>query len=188
MSAVSRRNLLKAGTAIGGGLVVGAWLPAAARAENAVAPTTFRPNAFIRVTPDDRVQFVLSAVEMGQGVTTSHAMMVAEELNIAPEKLECLFAEADRAYDNPAIGYQMTGGSTSVRTGWVPLRTAAATARQMLIGAAAATWKVPATECVAEDGAVLHKATGKSLRYGALAEAAARQPVPTVTPRRRTSG
>lgn len=183
MSAVSRRNLLKAGTALGGGLVIGAWLPTAARAENAVGPRTFRPNAFIRVTPDDRVQFVLSAVEMGQGVTTSHAMMVAEELNIAPAQLECLFAEADRAYDNPAIGYQMTGGSTSVRTSWVPLRTAAATAREMLIGAAAATWKVPATECVAEGGAVLHRGSGKTLRYGALAEAAAQQPVPTVTPK-----
>jgi isoquinoline 1-oxidoreductase beta subunit len=182
VKALSRRGLLQAGTAIGGGLTIGVWIPtqAQARAKGPSAPKAFTPNAWIRVTPDDRVQFVLNVVEMGQGVVTSHAMMVAEELFVAPEKLECVFAEANRAYDNPAIGYQMTGGSTSVKTAWQPLRTAAATAREMLIAAAGRTWKVPAKECIAEDGAVVHPPSNRRLRYGELTQNASQSDTPSV--------
>ncbi|MBS1152051.1 MAG: aldehyde oxidase and xanthine dehydrogenase molybdopterin binding protein [Myxococcaceae bacterium] len=172
MSGLSRRGLLQAGAAIGGGLTIGVWLPTGADA--AVRNKPFAPNAWIRVLPDDRVQFVLSPVEMGQGVVTSHAMLVAEELMVAPQKLECVFAEANRAYDNPAIGYQVTGGSTSVKTAWLPLRTAAATAREMLIAAGARTWQVDEDDCFAEEGAVVHRPTGRRLRYGALTQNAAR--------------
>lgn len=179
---ISRRDLLQAGAAVGGGLSIGVWLPATAEA---AAPQVFAPNVWIRVTPDDRVQFVLNVVEMGQGVVTSHAMMVAEELFVAPEKLECIFSEADRAYDNLAIGYQMTGGSTSVATAWEPLRTAAATAREMLIAAGARAWKVAEADCFAEDGAVVHRPTDRRLRYGELTQSAAQSSVPSVKPRTR---
>ncbi len=177
---LSRRGLLQAGAAMGGGLTLGVWIPSQARAATSNAKV-FAPNAWIRVTSDDRVQFVLSPVEMGQGVMTSHAMMVAEELFVAPQKLECLFAEADRAYDNPALFYQVTGGSTSVRTAWEPLRTAAATAREMLIAAGARKWKVSTRDCFAEDGAVVHRPTSRRLSYGELAQSAAQSDAPKVT-------
>ncbi len=178
MSAITRRGFLRAGAALGSGLTIGAWIPTAL---GATRPKTFVPNVWIRVTPSDRVQFVLNVVEMGQGVMTSHAMMVAEELFVAPEKLQCLFAMANRAYDNPALGFQMTGGSTSVKTAWLPLRTAAATAREMLIAAAGRIWKVSSEDCFALDGAVVHRPSGRRLRYGALTENAAHSDAPRVS-------
>ncbi len=187
MSDLSRRGFLRASAAVGGGLSIGFWLPSEAEAKSleAAPRKTFAPNAWIRVTPDDRVQFVLDRVEMGQGVRTSHAMLVAEELFVAPQKLECLFAEADRVYDNPEIGFQVTGGSTSVRTSWEPLRRAAATAREMLLAAAARQWKVPAAECFADEGAIVHRPTERRLRYGELSQSAAQSDVPSVTLRTR---
>ena len=177
-TSLSRRGLLQASAAIGGGLAVGFWLPSSARA---APPASFAPNAWIRVFSDDRVQFVLDRAEMGQGVRTSHAMLVAEELMVAPEKIECIFAEASRAYDNPTQGFDVTGASTSVKNSWEPLRRAAATAREMLIAAASRKWKVSASDCCAEEGAVLHRPTGRSLRYGEVAQSAIYSDVPSVT-------
>ena len=95
------------------------------------------------------------------------------------------FAPADRRYDNPMAGLQATGASTTTAASWEPYRTAGATAREMLLEAAARSWGVPKSECVAEDGAILHKATNRSGRFGQFAEAAARLPVPDVTLRTR---
>jgi CO/xanthine dehydrogenase Mo-binding subunit len=187
MSALSRRTLLKAGLAVGGGLLVEVGMPSAQAATAATAGATptaaaaFVPNAFLRISSDDVVTFILSSTEMGQGVTTSFAQLLAEELGVDPTKLVVEFAPADRRYDNPLFGIQGTGGSTSTAAYWEPYRMAGATAREMLKEAAARTWGVQQSECVAEDGAILHAPSKRSARFGQLAEAAARLPVPDVT-------
>ena len=138
-----------------------------------------RPNAWIRILADNTVIFMLDRVEMGQGTTTSHAALVCEELEVDPRKLVIQAAEADRSYDNPdsQLHVQVTGGSTSTRTSWQPLREAGATAREMLRQGAAATWNVPVRECVAADGAIHHARSGRAARYGELIHAAALQSV-----------
>ncbi|HTJ45160.1 MAG TPA: xanthine dehydrogenase family protein molybdopterin-binding subunit, partial [Kofleriaceae bacterium] len=141
----------------------------------------FRPNAWLRITHDDRIVFTLDRVEMGQGTMTSHATLIGEELEVDPSKIEVALAEAGRAYVNSDLGSQVTGGSTSVKTSWEPLRRAGATAREMLRRGAASAWGVAVAECVAKDGVVTHTPTGRKATYGALAEAASRQDVPDVT-------
>ena len=123
--------------------------------------------------------FTLDRVEMGQGTTTSHAQLVCEELEVEPARLTIEAAEADRAYDahDKELPIQITGGSASTRTSWQPLRAAAATAREMLRHGAAAAWGVPVVECVAEAGAIHHRPSGRSARYGELVRDAAAQPV-----------
>ena len=115
---------------------------------------------------------------MGQGVYTSLPMLIAEELEVDLDKIGIEDAPPDKAYADSIMGFQATGGSTSVRGSWKPLREAGAAARMMLISAAAETWKVTPGECRAENGTVLHVASKRRLTYGQLAEAAARQPVP----------
>ena len=143
-------------------------------AEASGSPAVF--DAWITIGRDGAVTFVCPRNEMGQDVHTSLAMLVAEELAVDPRRVTVAEAPADPVYTNKLVGAQMTGASTSVRDAWVPLRQAGAAARTMLVGAAAARWKVPATECRAQDGAVTHGK--KSLGYGELASAAVRQPVP----------
>ncbi len=133
----------------------------------------FVPNAFIKIGTDDKVSFVLDRVEMGQGTMTSSAQLVAEELEIAPADLGVELAGASAAYNNTALQMQLTGGSTSVVSSFTSLRTAAAIAREMLRTAASRTWGVALSDCKAENGAIIHVPTGKSLRYGALAKTAA---------------
>jgi CO/xanthine dehydrogenase Mo-binding subunit len=178
---VGRRDLLRAS----GALVVGFALPGCGGARSAADAKSgeWAPNAWIRITPDDKVQFVLDRVEMGQGTMTSHAQLVAEELEIDPRRLIIALAQADRAYDNPdsQLGFQVTGGSTSVRTSYDPLRTAAATTREMLRRAAAKRWGVPLATCAAENGTIVHPPSGRRAKYGELAADAAREKVPDVT-------
>jgi isoquinoline 1-oxidoreductase beta subunit len=154
-----------------------------------IAPGRSRPsaetlalNAWVRIGRDDTVTVLIDRSEMGQGVVTSLAMLVAEELAVDLDQVHTEFAPAAPAYVNPRFGEQVTGGSTSVRAAWQPLREAGAAARERLIAAAAATWGVANSECRAERGAVLHPASGRQLRYGALAEKAATLPVPANVP------
>jgi len=178
MSAIanaSRRDFLKTSALAGGGLLVGFVLPGAARF--AQAASEFKPNAFIRITSDNRVTVICGLSEMGQGVLTAIPMLVAEELEADWSKIKVEQAPADPAYANPFMHMQATGGSTSVRANWEPMRKAGATAREMLIAAAADTWKVDKSECRAEKGMVLHK-SGKKLSYGKLADRAAKQAAP----------
>jgi isoquinoline 1-oxidoreductase/isoquinoline 1-oxidoreductase beta subunit len=142
----------------------------------------FRPNAWIRILPDNTVIFTLDRVEMGQGTTTSHAALVCEELELDPRRLKIEAADADRRYDNPdpQLRSQITGGSTSTRMAWRPLREAGAAAREMLRRAAAATWRVPLAGCVAIDGAIHHTPTRRVLSYGELVREASTQPIPRV--------
>jgi isoquinoline 1-oxidoreductase subunit beta len=169
---VSRREFLMVSAAAGGGLMLG-WRMNAA--ETTGGPSVL--NAWITVHRDGAVTFVCPRNEMGQDVHTSLVMLLAEELAVDPRRVTVAEAPPDPVYVNKLLGVQMTGGSTSVRDAWVPLRQAGAVARTMLVGAAAARWRVPATECRAHDGAVTHGK--KALGYGELASAAARQPVPT---------
>jgi isoquinoline 1-oxidoreductase subunit beta len=142
----------------------------------------FQPNAWIRILADDTIIFTLDRVEMGQGTTTSHAALVCEELEALPSKVQIHAAEASRAYDNPdrQLRIQVTGGSTSTRTSWTPLREAGAVAREMLRAGAAATWGVPVGECVAVAGTIRHARSGRVASYGELVRAAAAQDVPKV--------
>jgi isoquinoline 1-oxidoreductase beta subunit len=178
---VSRRTFLKVSTAAGGGLLVSFSLPAKMRgsASAAAAAAPFSPNAFVRIDRDGRVTLTMHQVEMGQGTYTSMSMLIAEELAVDLNRVRLEHAPPDDTrYANPLVGFQMTGGSTSVRGAWEPLRRAGATARIMLVSAAAKTWQVDPTSCRAEKGAVIHGPTGRRLMYGALVDAAATLPVP----------
>ncbi len=175
-----RRDFLRVVALAGGGLALGFELPGCTPNLPLPAGGDFAPNAWLRITTQDRYLFALDRVEMGQGTTTSHATLLAEELDVDPRRLEVVAAPAHRAYDNPDsnLGFQITGGSSSVRTSYLPLRNAGAAAREMLQEAAARTWGVPVTECTASDGVVRHAASGKKAKYGDLATMASGLPVP----------
>ena len=179
---MSRRTFLKASAAAGGGLLLSFSLPALMRnAEATAIPTanTFAPNAFIRIDRQGRVTLVVHQVEMGQGTYTSLPMLLAEELEVDLAQVHLEHAPPDdKLYANPVLGFQVTGGSTSVRGAWEPLRRAGAAARSMLVSAACATWKVDANSCRAEKGQVIHVSTGRQLNYGVLVDKAATLPVP----------
>src|SRR5712671_4748040 len=182
MARVSRRHFLTAGAAAGGGLLLGWHFDAqgrgAARATKATPPA-FAPNAFIRIGTDGRVTLVMNQVEMGQGTYTSMPMLLAEELEIGLDQVRLEHAPPnDKLYANPLFGDQETGASSSVRAFYEPLRRAGAAARTMLVAAAAATWNVDPASCRAQKGVVTHSPTGRTLTYGALADKAARLPVP----------
>ncbi|HKB95409.1 MAG TPA: molybdopterin cofactor-binding domain-containing protein [Rhizomicrobium sp.] len=164
---ISRRNVLRAGAA---GVAVYAFhLPLAE-----AAPTAFAPNAFIRIQGDGSVTLVMPQVEMGQGVYTSIAMIMAEELDADFARLTLEHAPPDEAhYANPMLGVQATGNSNSIRAFWKPLRTAGATTRAMLVAAAAQQWSVDSASCSTAASQVIHGASGRKLGYGALAARAA---------------
>jgi isoquinoline 1-oxidoreductase beta subunit len=173
---MQRRDFLQVAGTVGASLVIGFKIPT----RRGVAP--FAPNAWLRIGTDDTVLVIVDRSEMGQGVTTSLPMLLAEELEADWTKIRFEFAPADKAYINQLFGLQGTGGSSSVRAAWKPLRVAGAQARTMLIAAAAQTWSVEPGSCHAEAGAVIHAATNRRLRYGALAQRAATLPVPADVP------
>jgi isoquinoline 1-oxidoreductase beta subunit len=175
-----RRLFLKAMAAVGGGLMLQIAIPAA-RARDAVATTVFEPNAVVRITTDGKVHMTMPYVEMGQGTYTSIPMLIAEELEVDLKDVMLEHAGADdKRYMNPALGFQVTGGSTTMRVAYLPMRQAGAAARMMLVQAAAQQWQVDPASCRAEHGAVIHTPSGRKLRYGALADAAAKLPLPDV--------
>jgi len=130
-------------------------------------------NPWVQIGDDGSVMLTIDRSEMGQGVTTALAMLVAEELEADWSSLTTQFAPVAAAYRNPWFGVQLTGGSTGVRASWDQLREAGASARERLIAAAAQMWDVPRRECRAREGRVFHDPSGRSLGYGALARAAA---------------
>ncbi len=174
-----RRTFIKASAAVGGGLLIGFYLPAASRlAEAAESPAPLRPNAWIRVGEDGKITVIVDKSEMGQGVMTALPMLVAEEMDAAWNQVRVETAPAAKAYINPLLGMQATGGSSSVRGSWEPLRKAGAAAREMLVAAAAQTWGVKADACRVANGEVSHPASGRRLGYGELTARAATLPVP----------
>jgi isoquinoline 1-oxidoreductase beta subunit len=176
---ISRRDFLKTSALIGGGLVLGISLPLrgslAQPAGQQAAP--LMPNAFVRIGTDDTVTIIVNHSEMGQGVYTSLPMLVAEELEADWTKIRVEAAPVAPAYNHTAFGMQMTGGSTSVWSEYDRLRMVGAAAREMLIAAAAETWKVDKKTCRAENGMVVHT-SGKKLAFGQVADKAAAMPVP----------
>ena len=180
----TRRSFLKAGAAAGGGLLISlyvpSWASAKARAKaKAQATAPFAPNIWLRIGTDDSVTIIQNQLELGQGVTTSMPMLVAEELDCDWNKIRLEWAPADLAYGNPAMrGAQMTASSQSTRGYWKILREAGAAGRSMLVEAAAQTWGGSPDSCSTEKGEVIHGASGRRLRYGALAEKASTLPVP----------
>ena len=165
---VTRREFIKVSAVVGGGLLIGfRYSDVLAQP----ADVALAANAWIRIAPDGAVTFTCGRSEMGQDVYTSLSMILAEELGVDPRTVTVLHAPADPAYVNTALGAQITGGSTSVREGWDPLRKAGATAREMLIAAAAAKWSVSPADCKAANGVVTHGP--HSATYGSLTSAAA---------------
>ena len=182
----TRRELLRDGAYFGGALVIAFAL----RAERATAQSNatpekspssaadasasglrapderpFAPNAWLRIGADDTVTVLVDRSELGQGVSTSLPMLVAEELGADWTKVRFAFAPAAPEYANPILHAQGTGGSTSIRAAWKPLRTAAAAARDMLIDAAAKTWSVDRGECAVQSGRVVHAKSARSASF-----------------------
>ena len=178
---LDRRTFLKAGVLGGSGLVINLALPLALRPALAqsMTSTAFAPNAFIRIDLQNVVTLVMPMVEMGQGIYTAMAMLLAEELEVGLDQVHLEHAPPNNAlYANSVFQDQTTGDSASIRAFWLPLRQAGAVGRTLLIEAAARQWGVDASSCRAQHGAVVHIATSRRLTYGALVHAAAALPVP----------
>jgi isoquinoline 1-oxidoreductase subunit beta len=172
---LSRRTFLLTGAAVGGGLLLGFALPLPFTGKSTAATAdSFEPDAFIRVGQDGSVTLTIPQVEMGQGTFTSCPMLLAEELEVDLSQVHVAQAPpSDKLYGNPLLGFQVTGGSTSIRAFYKPLREAGAAARAMLIAAAANDWGVDPSTCRADEGEVIHEPTGRKLSYGELADKAA---------------
>jgi CO/xanthine dehydrogenase Mo-binding subunit len=182
MGDMSRRAFLVSGAAAGGGLLLGWHLdgrPRAAAASDDAPSAPFAPNAFLRIGRDGRVNIIVSQVEMGQGTYTSMPMLIAEELEVGLDQVRVEHAPPDdKLYALPGFGVQLTGASTSVRLLYEPLRRAGATARTMLVTAAAQAWHVDPASCRAHRGVVTHGPTRRTLAYGDLVDRAAKLPAP----------
>lgn len=193
---VNRRMFLKVGVsvgaAMGGGLMLGFSLPAASQGEAPKGKSViggdanetpqsgvFEPNAFIQIDATGKVTLVIPKVEMGQGIYTSIPMLIAEELEVPLDSVVIDHAPPnEKLFKDPLLGGQLTGGSTSIRYAWEPMRKAGATARVLLISAAAQQWHVEPATCHAEAGEVVHAATSRRIGYGQLVDAASRLPAP----------
>ncbi len=180
-SGFSRRDFVRTGAAAGAGLVIGFHLPGArvvAGATSAALPP-FEPNAWIRVGTDGLISIIVDEAEMGQGSQTAVPQMIADELEADWSSIRVLPPPVDPSSWIRTIS---TGGSTTVRQGWEPLRRAGATAREMLRQAAADRWGIPLARCEADRGAIVDAASGRRLSYGELAERAAGLSVPQDPP------
>jgi isoquinoline 1-oxidoreductase beta subunit len=185
-----RRPSRRAALAGAGGLIIGFTLlkGAAARAQAAAPPPpnentgtvgAFAPNAFIRIDPQGPIRLVMPNVEMGQGSYTGEATLLAEELDVGLDQIVVEHAPPNNAlYSNPLLGFQATGGSTSMRSGWKGLRQAGAAARAMLVAEAAQRWSVDPATLTVDRGVVRHDASGRTAPYASLAAGAGKRPVP----------
>jgi isoquinoline 1-oxidoreductase beta subunit len=175
---LSRRTFLTVGAALSGGLMIGVGLIAAPD-EAGAAEGTLAPNAFVRIAPTGAVTVIMSYIEMGQGTYTSIPMLVAEELEVDLNTVRVEHAPPnDKLYANPLLGLQATGNSNAIRGAFEPLRRAGATARVLLVQAAAQRWQVDPAACRAKRGEVIHAASGRRLKYGALVADAAKLQAP----------
>lgn len=175
---VSRRDMLRAAATAAPVLVIGIRFGAAQAATTAAG--IFRPNALLTIDGTGQIALALPKTEMGQGVYTALTMLVAEELEVAPQAIRVDIPDGESGLFGKLD--QGTGGSTSIRECWEPMRQAAANARAVLIDAAAAQWKVPASECRAEAGKVVHAVSKRTAPYAALVAAASALPVPEKAP------
>ncbi len=170
----TRREFIKVVSVSGGGIILATYIPFNNLfAKTGDDPKIFSPSVYLKIDSNGVVTVIVHRSEMGQGVKTALPMLIAEELEVDWENIVIEQADADTKY-----GSQSTGGSTSVRRNWEPLRVAGATAREMLILAAANKWNVNTSECFAENGFVINKKTNKKFSYGELVEDASKLPVP----------
>ena len=176
---MERRAFLKISVAASGGLLIGLYLPGASKraAAQERSASAFMPNAFLRIGTDERVTVIVNHSEMGQGVYTALPMLLAEELDADWSKIGYESAPVDAKYNHPIFGMQITGGSSSVYSGFEQYRNAGAAARAMLIAAAAVQWNADPASLRTESGTVLD-GTNRKLSYGQLAEAAAKMTPP----------
>lgn len=178
IQAPSRRTVLRASALAGGGLLLGLRLPGRALADDPAK--TFMPNAFVKIDTAGTVTLIAPHTEVGQGIDTAQAMLLGEELEVGLDQIHVQAAPPDiKKYLDPALGDQATGGSNSVRSDWVRLRQAGATARTMLVSAAANKWNVDEKSCRVERGVIYHDASKRSVGFGDVAGDAAKLPVPT---------
>jgi isoquinoline 1-oxidoreductase beta subunit len=178
MTTVSRRDFLKVSSAVGGGLALQFSFPVASLGAN--APVATEVNAWVVIHPDDRVVIRIARSEMGQGSFTALAQLVAEELDCEWSKVSAEFASPNEHFRRNRVWRSMsTGGSQAIRSSQDYLRKAGAIAREMLVAAAAVQWKVAPDQCTASAGTIVHPGTGRTLRYGAVASAAAKRVPPT---------
>jgi len=169
--AVSRRVFLGAGLGVSGALLVGFHVPTSGA--SAAKSAVFAPNAFIRIDREGKIVLIMPQVEMGQGIYTAVAMILAEELDAAFDQVMLEAAPPnDKLYANPVFGIQVTGNSNSIRAFWMPLRKAAAGARAMLVQAASQIWKVDPAGIRTENSTAIHDASGRHLAYAALIDRA----------------
>jgi len=178
---LNRRDFLKVSVASSGGLLLSLSLPGCSSLPSDAVDTDrgWQPDAWLEITGKNEIYFTLARVEMGQGTYTGLTTLIAEELDVHPEAIQPRFAPVASEYRNPLYKLQLTGGSSSVATSWKPLRVAGASARAMLVGAAAKVWKVDSRECSTSDGQVFHPNGSDSLSYGQLVELAARETAPS---------
>ncbi len=176
---MNRRKFLQSSAALAGGLVIGFWLPMDSKRAFAQQPPkkVYEPNAFLKIDKDGSVTVMVKHLEFGQGVTTAIPMLLAEELDCDWSKVKFALAPAGQAYAHTSFGMQMTGGSSSTSDSWMQMRQVGASARAMLVQAAASQWKVKPTDCKTARGVVTGPG-GKTATYGQLADAAAKLPVP----------
>lgn len=183
---ISRRTFLKGSLAATGLTIAVSVTPFGYRIVNAAQAkqdTSFKPNVWLEITPDNLITIIVPNSEMGQGVHTAHCMIVADELEADWHQIRFKQAGAAKEYGNPALGgAQVTVASASCRGHYMPLRKAGAAGRAMLVSAAASTWKVSENECEAFKGTVRHKKSGRSVTYGQLCLKAAKLPVPKDPP------
>ncbi len=175
---VSRRQFLLGISLTGAGLVIGV-LPNASVA----ALTPLETNPFIRIPSEGKITFIMPSVEMGQGIYTAVAMLLAEELEVTLDQVALEHAPADPSrYANPLLGDQITGGSIAIRGVYDQMRKAGAATRIVLVNAAARGWNVTPESCTARAGKIIHEASGRQANYGSLIEAAASETVPKDVP------
>jgi isoquinoline 1-oxidoreductase beta subunit len=178
---VTRRLFLKTSAAAGGGLMLGGFVPGLAPAAEAAG--VFEPNVWLKLTADGKARIMLSMLEMGQGVMTAMPMLLAEELDVDWKDVTTEWVGADARYGNPGFGgAQTTAGSNSTRGMWKILRSAGATARVMLVSAAAKDWGVAENTCTTDKGVVIHQGSGRRATYASLVDKAAALPVPANAP------
>ena len=174
---LDRREFLKSAGAAGAVLTLAIGAPKLARAAAANGPVS--PSAFLRIDEDGTVTVISNKAEMGQGIFTAHAMLIAEELDLDWTKIRVESCGVDPVYNHAGVDFQYTGGSDSLRSTYEQYRTVAATARTMLIAAAAMQWKVPHSACTTEAGYVFGPRKEHSTSYGALTKMAAALPIPS---------
>src|ERR1700674_4259278 len=179
---MDRRTFLKTSATGTAGLLIGFYFHGEAELLAAEADLPIVLNAWIHIGADHLLTILIDKAEMGQSILTGLAMIAADELDCDWKKVRTEFAPADKVYFNPRFGAQGTGGSSGTPTSWDPLRKASATARAMLLEAAAKKWGVASSECRAENSTIVHAPTKRSLTYGSVAEAASKLPVPQNVP------